>query len=116
MEMRMMSERCAAFLHIVDGTAENVAANYKIIRKELELYSPKLAKRPEFVALNKCDALTEEETAKRKKALEKAAGKPVYVISGVAKTGVNEVLGKLLEVVLQNREEKKRQEREGADE
>jgi len=29
---------------------------------------------------------------------------------------VNEVLGKLLEVVLQNREEKKRQEREGADE
>ena len=109
-------ERCAAFLHLVDGTAENVAANYKVIRKELELYSPKLAKRPEFVALNKCDALTEEETAKRKKALEKAAGKPVYVISGVAKTGVEEVLHKLMEVVLQRREEKKLQEKEGADE
>ena len=32
-------ERCAAFLHIVDATAEDVVNDYKVIRRELELLS-----------------------------------------------------------------------------
>ena len=81
-------ERCAAFLHLIDATSEDVINNYKIIRKELELYNKKLADKPEVVALNKCDSLDEKEVAKLQKKLEKAIGKKVHTISAVAKQGV----------------------------
>lgn len=92
-------ERCKCFLHLVDGTCENIADNYKTIRKELSLYMPELEKRKEFVALNKCDALNKEQLEKQKKQLEEACGKKVYVISGFAKLGVDSVLGDLIRYV-----------------
>lgn len=90
-------ERCGILLHLIDGTAEDVVESYEIIREELKQYSGEtaengLAQKEEIVALNKCDALTEEEIAKKKKALEKACGKKVYAISGVSKQGVEEIL------------------------
>lgn len=96
-------ERCAAFLHLVDGTEEDVAGIYKSIRKELKLYGRDLEDRTEFVALNKCDALTPEETAKKQKALEKAAKKSVYVISGVAGMGIKPLLRDLSACVDEHR-------------
>ena len=85
-------ERCAAFLHIIDATAEDVVAPYKVIRKELELYDEKLVNKPEVVALNKCDALSEKEVKQKINALEKACGKKVYAISAVAKQGLFDCL------------------------
>ena len=46
-------ERCAAFLHLVDATEDDVAKTYKAIRRELELYKKDLSKKPEVVVLNK---------------------------------------------------------------
>lgn len=89
-------ERCRVLLHLVDGTDENFVKNYKIIRKELELYDPLLSEKIEVVALNKCDALTPELIKKRKKALEKAAGSEVQCISGVSRDGIEQVLRLLL--------------------
>jgi GTP-binding protein len=86
-------ERTRVLLHLVDGTDEDVAQNYKTIRKELKAYGGGLAKKPEIVALNKCDALTPAEIKRKLAALKKASRKEVYVISSVARTGVNEVLG-----------------------
>lgn len=99
-------ERCSAFLHMVDGTSEDVAAAYKAIRKELELYNDILAKKPEVVVLNKCDALPEEEIAKKKKALEKASGKKVYVISAVAKKGIFDCLLEVNKYITRDRKQK----------
>ena len=44
------------------------------------------------MALNKCDALDAKTITARRKALEKASGGPVHVISGVAGMGLTEVL------------------------
>lgn len=88
-------ERCAAFLHLIDITSEDVVASYKAIRRELELYNIKLRDKPEVIVLNKTDALTPDEIAKKVKALEKSCGKKVYAISAVAKQGL---FGCLLEV------------------
>lgn len=85
-------ERCAAFLHVIDATAEDVVTPYQVIRKELELYNDKLVKKPEVVALNKCDALSKDEVAKKVKMLEKACGKKVYAISAIAKQGLFDCL------------------------
>jgi len=86
------AERCATILHLVDGTSDAVAKNYKTIRKELVAYGHGLGEKPEVVALNKMDAIPEKELAKKKAALEKASGQPVHVISGVTGAGINTVL------------------------
>ncbi len=98
-------ERCAALLHLVDGTEDDVAANYTTIRNELAAYSEELAGRDEFLALNKCDSLTQEEIIDKKAALEKVSGKKVYVISGVAKTNIDPLLGDLMTAVASRKEQ-----------
>ncbi len=86
-------ERCRVLLHLIDGTEEDVVANYKTIRKELKAYGAGLSRKAEIVALNKCDALDKDEIKKKVAALKKVTKKPVHVISAVAHTGVKEVLG-----------------------
>jgi len=84
-------ERCAALLHLVDGTSEDVAADYQTIIGELEAYGGELAAKERITVLNKVDALLPEELAEKRAALEAVAG-PVMEMSGVAHTGVIEVL------------------------
>ncbi len=88
-------ERCAVLLHLIDGTSEDVVADYHTIIGELENYGGDLAAKPRVTALNKTDALDEEEQAERKSALEAASGGAVFLMSGVSRDGVPEVLRKL---------------------
>jgi len=92
-------ERCGALLHLIDGTAEDVVENYKIVRAELDAYGAVLQNKTEIVTLNKCDALQEDEIAEKKSALEKATGGFVQVMSGVAGLGVTEVTNLLFDEV-----------------
>ncbi|MEM0946115.1 MAG: GTPase ObgE [Pseudomonadota bacterium] len=84
-------ERCAVLLHLVDGTSEDVAADWKTIVNEVEAYAGPLAEKPRVTVLNKIDALTEADRAERRAALEAVAG-PVMTMSGVSKEGVEDVL------------------------
>lgn len=85
-------ERCSVFLHLLDATAEDVAADYKTIRKELELYNDKLKHTPEVVALNKCDALSEDEIADKLKTLKKVCKNKIFTISAVAHSNLEPCL------------------------
>ncbi|SCY73512.1 GTPase ObgE [Paracoccus tibetensis] len=85
-------ERSNVLLHLVDGTSETLAEDARTILTELEAYSPVLMAKPRVTALNKIDALGDEELAERRAALEAELGHPVLLMSGVAKTGVTEVL------------------------
>ncbi len=85
-------ERCAVNLHLVDGTAEDVAEDYRIIRGELDAYANGLEKKPVIVGLNKIDALTDEEIASKRAALEAVSGFPVMELSGATGKGVQSVL------------------------
>jgi GTPase len=87
-------ERCAVLLHLVDGTAEDVAADWQTIDRELELYGGVLAAKPRITALNKIDALDDEDRAAARAALEAVAG-PVMMLSGVSREGLTEVLRRL---------------------
>lgn len=99
-------ERCSAFLHLIDATQEDVAFAYQAIRKELELYNENLSQKPEVVVLNKIDALTQEESLKKQKILEKASGKKVFLMSAVAKQGIFDCLIEVNQYI--KRERKKR--------
>ena len=92
-------ERCGVLLHLIDGTGEDVAADYRTVRNELTAYGAGLPEKPEIVALNKADALTDDVLAERKSMLAQETGGPVYVISGVTGDGVDGVLRALLKTI-----------------
>lgn len=96
-------ERCSVILHLVDGTSEDVAGDYRTIRGELEAYGHGLGDKLELVALNKTDALTREQVDDRKALLEAASGREVMTVSGATGNNVREVLWRLLAVIDDNR-------------
>jgi len=106
-------ERCGALLHLIDGTAEDVAHNYRIVRTELDAYGPVLKDKDEILALNKCDALLDEEIEEKKAALEKESGNTVHVISGVAGTGIDDLKNLLFDAVREARAAESEAEEEG---
>lgn len=89
-------ERCAAIVHLVDGTSEDVALDYRIVRGELVAYGGGLSDKPEVLCLNKADALDDVTLKSRLKALSKAAGRPARAISGVSGAGIKELLRDLM--------------------
>ncbi|MDP4033152.1 MAG: GTPase ObgE [Pseudorhodobacter sp.] len=96
-------ERCSVLLHLVDGTSSTITKDYRTIIGELEAYAEDLAKKPRITAMNKIDALDAKTLATRKRALEKAVGGPVFLISGVSKQGLTEVLRALYAEIVAGR-------------
>ena len=96
-------ERCAVLLHLVDGTQDDVAEAYRVIRGELEKYGGGLADKPEIVALNKIDAMTKEEISEKAAQLKKACKQTPLRISGASQKGVPETVQKLFQIVTEHR-------------
>ncbi len=92
-------ERCSALLHLVDGTLDDVGAAYHTVRHEVNAYASSLADKPEIVALNKCDALTEDAIAEKSAALARASSADVRRLSGVSGLGRDEMLRTLHEQI-----------------
>ncbi|TNF18575.1 MAG: GTPase ObgE [Rhodobacteraceae bacterium] len=105
-------ERCSVLLHLVDGTSETIAEDYRTIITELEAYGGHLADKPRVTVLNKIDALDDEERAEAKAALEAETGRPVMLMSGVSRDGVTEVLRALRAEISDDRLRQKQQDEE----
>lgn len=76
-------ERCSTFIHLIDITQDDPISAYKLVRDELNLYSPLLATKKEIVALNKVDALDDQECNIIKRNFEEFLRKPIHMISAV---------------------------------
>ena len=95
-------ERCAALVHLVDGTADDPVADYHTILGELSAYGGGLAEKNRLVVLNKADALGEG-IADFAEFL-RGQGVPVdHVISGVTGDGITSLLRDLRRVVAEAR-------------
>ena len=92
-------ERCAVLVHLIDGTQADVAAAYATIRGELAAYDAGLADKPEIVALNKIDALGDDEIAAKTKVLRRASKSEVFPVSGVSGKGVQDVLYRIVAIL-----------------
>jgi len=98
-------ERTSVLLHLIDGTEEDVAEAYRVVRGELSAYGAGLDEKPELVALNKCDALTPEEIDAKLKALRAVVlHGEVHALSGAAGIGCKDLLFTLLKYVQEARE------------
>jgi len=83
--------RTRVLVHLLDGTEENLDRNLKKINKELEKYDKELATRPQITVINKIDAITKEDLAKKKK---KIKGK-VLTISAVTGEGLDKLVNEI---------------------
>ena len=92
-------EKCAVLLHLIDATDGNFFDNYETIMHEIAAYGGNLSEKPMIVALNKIDALDDEERAFYKNELEAHGGIKVMLLSAVSGEGVPEVLRALRHVI-----------------
>ena len=92
-------ERTKVLIHLVDGTSEDPAKDYKVIRKELKAYDEILGSKTELVAINKCDALYADQRKKLATKIKKVSGQAPFLISGVSGEGVRELLFAALETI-----------------
>jgi GTP-binding protein len=92
-------ERCRVLLHLLDATyttgpERSPLADYQVIQTELERYAPDLARKPQVVALNKCDATDPEVVAGARLALA-GVGVEMLTISAATGGGIEDVLERL---------------------
>ena len=92
-------ERCRVLLHLVDGTGEDVAEAYRVVRGEIEAYGHGLTDKPEIVALSKADALDEELREMQAGELAKVVGRPPVILSAASGEGIEGALRALLAVI-----------------
>ncbi len=92
-------ERCRVLLHLVDGTEEDPAGAWRIVRGELAAYGGGLADKPEIVALTKCDALAEADIEAKARALEAVTGTAPLRLSAVSGAGVAQALHRLADAI-----------------
>jgi GTP-binding protein len=92
-------ERCASLIHLIDGTQDDPVAAYRTVRTELEAYGGELLGKDEILALNKTDAMLEDDIEDKARRLEGETGKTVYRMSGVAGAGVKSLCGQAWRMV-----------------
>jgi GTPase len=87
-------ERTKVLVHVVDvsgASGRDPVADLDTLRRELELFRPELADRPQLVAANKMDAVDDEARVRALAKRAKALKLPFYRISAVAGTGLPEL-------------------------
>ncbi|WP_417469575.1 GTPase ObgE [Maricaulis sp.] len=92
-------ERCASIIHLIDGTQDDPVEAYHTVRNELAAYGGGITEKREILALNKIDAIPEDEVEEKVKLLEKATGKKVMRLSGVSGDGVKRLCSEAWRIV-----------------
>ena len=85
-------ERCSVLIHLIDGTEPNPFETYQAIRNELQNYADKLAKKPEIIAINKCDCIDDETLDEIAKTFEDNIHIKPFFISAIAQKGLTDLL------------------------
>jgi GTP-binding protein len=88
-------ERTRLLVHVVDvsgASGRDPAADLDTVRHELEMFQPELAAKPQVVAANKIDAMTDSGAIKKLAKKAAALKLPFFEISGVTGAGVPQLL------------------------
>ncbi|MEM7443272.1 MAG: GTPase ObgE [Pseudomonadota bacterium] len=88
-------ERTRVLLHLIDGTGDDPAEDYRTVRKELGAYGAGLVDKREIVGLTKIDAIPEDLIPDIASELEAVSNSTVIPLSAIADDGVDKVIGAL---------------------
>ena len=90
-------ERTRVIVHVLDASADDPAADYETVCREMELHDPRILEKPEIIALNKVDL---PEARERAESLRSAfPGRDVLLVSGATSEGTRELLQRLLRMI-----------------
>ena len=95
-------ERTRLLLHFLDVSGQegrDPVEDFYAINKELKKYSEKLAKRKQIIVANKMDVVKDEKLVKEVEELAKKEGLELYKISATTKTGVNELIDHVTQIL-----------------
>jgi GTP-binding protein len=90
-------ERCRLLVHLINGASADPLDEFEQINLELQLYSQKLAAKPQLVVLNKIDLPEAQAHWPAVQARAKELGCPAYQISAATGQGVPTLVAKLFE-------------------
>jgi GTPase len=93
-------ERTKVIVHLLDlfpNDGSDPAENYRVIRRELEAFSPKLAQKREVIAANKLDLAVDDDALEKLR--RELPGKEIFPISGVSRQGLEPLLDKLWRIL-----------------
>jgi GTPase len=88
-------ERTRLLVHVIDlsgATGRDPVADVDTIRRELELYRPEFAGRPQIAAANKMDTVSDTTDVDRLEAHLKEIGMPMFRISAATGAGLDALL------------------------
>jgi GTPase len=88
-------ERTRVLVHVIDASAgneEDLVRAYEQVRHELRAYNPLLARRPQLIALNKMDAVTDPATVTAFRQRMVRRRRRTFPISAATGEGVQELL------------------------
>ena len=86
-------------VHLVEPLPSDGAdplANYHTIRRELELYSRVLGRKPEVIAVSKAELTGSDEVRQR---MERELGREVLAVSAVTGAGLSKLVGAITELL-----------------
>ncbi len=92
-------ERTKVLVHVVDvsgSEGRDPIEDYKKILLELEQFDPKLLKRPQIVAANKMDLVTDQDKLDEFMQFMDKEGRKVFPISAAGRQGITELLNEVL--------------------
>jgi GTP-binding protein len=85
-------QRTRVLIHMVDGLSEDPLADYSQINSELALFDPKLATKPQIVAINKIDQPDVQERLEEIKTSFKNKNVDIITISAMARINTRDTL------------------------
>jgi GTP-binding protein len=88
-------ERTKVLVHVVDVSGDsgrNPVEDLDTVRRELELFRPELAAKPQLVAANKIDAMDDEEQVQALSARAARLDLPFFRVSGATGAGIPALL------------------------
>jgi GTP-binding protein len=92
-------ERTRMIIHLLNGASANPLSDYESINKELALFNPQLARKPQLVVLNKMDLPQAQALWPVVKEAMQARGQRAMSISAVTGQGVREMLRSVAEML-----------------
>jgi GTPase len=90
-------------------------AAYRVIRKEVKDYGPEISDKPEIIAFNKIDAISEKDLDKKIADFKKKLKKTPILISGATGKNVDDTMKRLLTVIQKDRSASRNQDLEGVE-
>ena len=92
-------QRTRVLIHMLDGLSEDPLADFTQTNSELAYFDPQLAKKPQLVALNKIDLPEVQQRWPAIKAALEERGYQPMAISAMARTNLEPLLWKVLELL-----------------